>query len=181
MSYLQQHLSYQHHIDSVVVIELFHCHMLHPVVSVALVNWSKGYFLATPWKSCTIIVTFKLLYEKQKILQSCFLLFWFLIHIFQDIFVCLSSVSSMPGFSSVFIPSCVNDRSNSVARNFSKLISILSHSFPKSSISLVELLLGKQVKSQTKIFRNFNVLFNYVGHHTQIMIRWQISLKHGNV
>ena len=100
-------------------------------------------FLPTPRKCCTSIVTFKLLYEKQKILQSCFLLFWFLIHIFQDIFVCLSSVSSMPGFSSVFIPSCVNDRSNSVARNFSKLLSILSDSFPKSSISLVELLLGK--------------------------------------
>ena len=46
--------------------------MLHPVVSVALANWSKGYFLATPWKSCTSIVTFKLLYEKQKNLAELF-------------------------------------------------------------------------------------------------------------
>ena len=103
----------------------------------------KVIFLLLPGSPAPVLLPSNFSTKNKKILQSCFLLFWFLIHIFQDIFVCLSSVSSMPGFSSVFIPRCVNDRSNSVARNFSKLLSILSDSFPKSSISLVELLLGK--------------------------------------
>ena len=39
-------LSYLLHIDSVA--ELFHCHILHPVVPVALIGWSGHYFLAAP-------------------------------------------------------------------------------------------------------------------------------------
>ena len=42
-------LSYQLHIDSIAaVVEVFDCHKLHPMVSVALVGWSGHYFLAAP-------------------------------------------------------------------------------------------------------------------------------------
>ena len=45
--YLRQ--SHQLHIDSVVaVVELFDCHILHPVVPVTIVAWSGQYFLAAP-------------------------------------------------------------------------------------------------------------------------------------
>ena len=49
---------------------------------------------------------------------------------------------TISGFSSVFIPSCVNNRSNSVVQSFGKQLSILSESFSKSYISLIGLLLG---------------------------------------
>ena len=103
------------------------CHMLHSVLSVAVVHWSGRCFLPAPWKSYSSIVTLKILHKKPQILQSCFPFIWFVM-LFVSIGSAFFFFDKMSGFSSVFIPSCVNDRSNSVVGSFGKQLSILSES-----------------------------------------------------
>ena len=103
------------------------CHMLHPVVYVAVVHWSGRCFLPALWKSCTSIVTLKILHKKPQILQSCFPFTWVFM-LFVSIGSAFFLFHTVSGFSSVFIPSCVNNQSNSGVQSFGKQLLILSES-----------------------------------------------------
>ena len=141
MSYLWQqqgylYLPYQLHIDSVVaVIELFRCHILHPVVPIALVGWSGHYFLCSlELISCPTQVlrpsNFSTKTGSSGSLSTSSIRssYAFCIHLISFLLY-----GTMFGFPSVFIPSCVNVRINSEAPGFGKQLSILSESFPSLS------------------------------------------------
>ena len=155
--------------------------MLHPVVSAAVVHWTGRCFLLAPWKSYTSIVTLKILHKKPQILQSCFPLLWFLIHTIHDIFVCFLYQSDQLFFVwyniwllfSVYPKLCQQSKQLCSPKFWQTTID-----FERKFFQILHFadwfVVGNVGKITDQDFPNCIVLFNYTGHHTEMMIGWQI-------
>ena len=86
----------------------------------------------TLFSSCSLEVLQQYSYPQNSSQKTANLAKLFSVHLVRYAF-CINRISfflfdKMSGFSSVFIPSCVNNRSNSVVGSFGKQLSILSES-----------------------------------------------------